>query len=102
MAKSKAAWVNLDKTLAVLETQLSSGTASTYLCGDQISLADLHAGAYVARVLAVAGADKLDAPSAVAKLNPNLQEPVGPKVTAWLGALFERKSFAEAYTAGLH
>lgn len=54
---SSAAYDNLPKALAFLETHLKSG--SSYLVGDQLALADLHAGAWLMRILAVAGGKTL-------------------------------------------
>lgn len=114
---STEAWSNLPKTLAFIESKLSS--KATYLAGDQISLAEsvlsplslppanpplsLHAAAFFARILAVCGATSLDVPAAVAALEGQLGgTKVGPKLVAWLEAVFGRKSFQELYRGGLH
>ena len=101
--KSTAAWSALPKTLAFLESQLSADASSTFLGGNQVSLADLHAGAWLARVAAVAGATELDAKKAAAKIDAAAGLAVtGPKVVAWLDALLERPSFKAVYAEGLH
>ncbi|GAA5837961.1 hypothetical protein JCM9279_004083 [Rhodotorula babjevae] len=102
-AKAKDLWTNVGKTVELLETKLQPGAA--YLLGDQISLADLHCGAWLARVLACAGATSItDTEANLKALEANLAgAKVGPKFAAWAQALFERESFKEAYGEdGLH
>ena len=102
-AKSKAAWGGLAQTLAFLETHLGTDAASTFLGGNQVSLADLHAGAWLARIGAVAGATELSGKQVAAKIDAEVGKAVaGPKVVAWLDALFVRASFKEVYADGLH
>lgn len=116
--------------MELLETKLQPGAA--YLLGDQISLAEcvplppplslsqplvlavltrlaparsLHCGAWLARVLACAGATSIiDTEANLKALEANLAgAKVGPKFAAWAQALFERESFKEAYGEdGLH
>lgn len=63
----------------------------------------LHAGAWLARILACAGATSISDPdSALAALESNLSAPIGPKTKRWVGALFERESFQQVYGEGLH
>ncbi|TNY21947.1 hypothetical protein DMC30DRAFT_415593 [Rhodotorula diobovata] len=101
-AKAKALWANVGKTVELLESKLQPG--AVYLLGDQISLADLHCGAWLARVLACAGATSItDTEAALKQLEANLDVKVGPKFAAWAQSLFERDSFKEVYGEdGLH
>ncbi len=102
-AKSTAAWANLAKTLAFLETHLAADASSTFLGGNQVSLADLHAAAWLARIASVAGATELDGKKVAVALDKEIgKATTGPKVAAWLDALFERASFKEVYADGLH
>lgn len=127
-AKAKALWANVGKTVELLESKLQPG--AVYLLGDQISLAEwvalsllfvlsmrsrsadlptacshsLHCGAWLARVLACAGATSItDTEAALKQLEANLDVKVGPKFAAWAQSLFERDSFKEVYGEdGLH
>ncbi|TKA51968.1 hypothetical protein B0A53_05052 [Rhodotorula sp. CCFEE 5036] len=99
--KAKALWRNVGETLAYLEAQLD--VKAPFLLGDQVSLADLHAGAWLARILACAGATSISDPdSALSALDSNLSAPIGPKTKRWIGALLERESFRQVYGEGLH
>ncbi|GAA6001087.1 glutathione S-transferase family protein [Rhodotorula paludigena] len=102
--KAKKLWTGIGETLQTLETKFEPN--AVYLVGDQISLADLHVGAWLARLLAVAGATSItDVDGNLAKLEQNLDSGVkiGPRVTKWAQALFERDSFAkDVYADGLH
>ncbi|GAA5963719.1 hypothetical protein JCM8115_004253 [Rhodotorula mucilaginosa] len=99
--KAKALWRNVGETLAYLEAQLD--VKAPFLLGDQVSLADLHAGAWLARILACAGATSISDPdSALSALESNLSAPIGPKTKRWIGALLERESFQQVYGEGLH
>lgn len=65
----------------------------------------LHVGAFFARILAVVGATSIsDLESAIPLLDKNLVNgvKVGPRLTAYLTALFARESFQEVYGEGLH
>lgn len=63
----------------------------------------LHAGAWLARILACAGATSISDPdSALSALEANLSAPIGPKTKRWIGALLERESFQQVYGEGLH
>ncbi|GAA6020849.1 hypothetical protein JCM10207_001680 [Rhodosporidiobolus poonsookiae] len=100
---AQASWVAVGKALATLESKFEG--EGTFLLGEQISLADLHAGAWFARILAVAGATFLtDVAGAVKALDANLAAgaTVGPKVTKWAEELFGRPSFKSVYAEGLH
>ncbi|KAL8277467.1 hypothetical protein RQP46_010189 [Phenoliferia psychrophenolica] len=101
MKLSAEGWVHLAKTCAIFEERLDG--KSTYIVGDQIALADLHAGAFFARILVSAGAKDPSA-SETDLLDANLPagSKVGPKLKAYLTALFARESFKEVYRDGLH
>ncbi|GAA5990892.1 hypothetical protein JCM10908_000067 [Rhodotorula pacifica] len=103
--KAKALWQKVGETLAYFEAQLDA--KAPFLLGDQVSLADLHAGAWLARVLACAGATSISEPdSALSSLESNLPTSaagaIGPKTKRWIKALLERESFKEVYGEGLH
>ncbi|BGO91235.1 hypothetical protein NBRC10512_001298 [Rhodotorula toruloides] len=100
--KAQELWTNVGRVFDFLENRFEP--AAPYLIGDQISLADLHAGAWLARVLACAGATSLnDVDSNLSTLESNLNGvKVGPKTAAWAKALFERDSFKQVYGEGLH
>ncbi|GAA5968863.1 hypothetical protein JCM11641_000761 [Rhodosporidiobolus odoratus] len=101
--KSTDLWTNIGKTVALLETKFEPGTV--FLVGDQVSLADLHVGAWFVRILAVCGATSIsDLAASIKKLDEALGagHQVGQKTTAWLEALTERESFKEVYAEGLH
>ncbi|KAK4049035.1 hypothetical protein OIV83_004396 [Microbotryomycetes sp. JL201] len=100
---SQDAWANLSKLVTLLESKL----AAQYLVGDQLSLADIHVGAYFARIFAVAGAEKVSEVTdgtAVNKLNAQLVNgvKVGPKLEQYLKTLFERQSFQQTYAENMH
>lgn len=83
----------------------TSTSGGPYLLGGQLSLVDLHVGAWLARILAVSeglagnGAKGLEAlQSMVAQDGGN----VGPRVKAYWEALMGRPSFQEVYKDGLH
>ena len=63
----------------------------------------LHAGAYFARILVAAGATDASA-SETQLLDAQLPagKAVGPKLKAYLTALFARDSFREVYRDGVH
>lgn len=121
----KALWEGVLETVEYLEDQLSD--KSMFLLGDQVSLAEyvapvslslpphtgshsmfahsLHAGAWLARVLACAGATSVSDPeAALSALESNLPGavPLGPKIQRWTKELFARDSFKEVYGEGLH
>ncbi|BGP47716.1 hypothetical protein JCM10450v2_003581 [Rhodotorula kratochvilovae] len=100
--KAEGLWTNIGKTVQFLEGKLDE--SSSFLLGDQISLADLHVGAWLARVLAVAGATSItDVDAGLKALESNLNGvKIGPKFAAWAQALLERDSFKEVYGEGLH
>ncbi|SCV70997.1 BQ2448_3759 [Microbotryum intermedium] len=96
---SNGMYVALGKTIALLEKSLRAA----YLVGDQVSLADLHVGTYLARIFASLGAKSItDVDGAIEKLDAALTEPSGPKFKAYVKVLFERESFRKVYAEGLH
>lgn len=100
---SQLMWSQVPKTLALLESKLED--TAPYLLGDQVSLADLHVGAWFARILAAAGVTKVtDLPQALKQLESNFSagEKVGAKTERWAENLFERKSFKQVYADGMH
>ncbi|GAA5881896.1 hypothetical protein JCM16303_003455 [Sporobolomyces ruberrimus] len=100
---SQAMWAQVPKTLALFESKLEE--TAPYLLGDQVSLADLHAGAWFARILAAAGVTSAtDLPKALKQLESNFPEgeKIGAKTERWAENLFERKSFKQVYADGMH
>ncbi|GAA6013504.1 hypothetical protein JCM11491_006103 [Sporobolomyces phaffii] len=100
---SQTMWAQVPKTLALLEQKLEE--TAPYLLGDQVSLADLHVGAWFARILASAGVtDLADLSKALKQLESNFAdgEKVGAKTERWAENLFERKSFKQVYADGAH
>ncbi|KAG8720968.1 hypothetical protein FRC09_008689 [Ceratobasidium sp. 395] len=106
--KSKEAWeVAVPKALATLESNI----VGPLTLGDQISLADIHVGVWLTKVLAcVAGKDGTD-PTKWADIpsGPGLAEAVGskdfkvgPKVTAFWNEIITRDGFKKVYAGGLH
>ncbi|GAA5943174.1 glutathione S-transferase family protein [Sporobolomyces koalae] len=96
-------WGQVPKTLAMLEQKLED--TAPYLLGDQVSLADLHVGAWFARILATAGVTSVsDLPQALKQLESHFpgDEKVGAKTERWAENLFERKSFKHVYATGMH
>lgn len=84
---------------------------SPSLCRPRVSLThsiyfdSLHVGAFFARVLACVGGTSITSlDSAFASLDKNLVNgtTVGPKLKAYIVALFERESFKDVYADGLH
>ena len=119
---SSTAHDNLPKALTFLENHLKSG--SSYLVGDQLALADLHAGAWLMRILAVAGGKTLaESAATLATLGqyPKLHgsvthslaradSPLSSESTTcsrwflrrWLDLIAARDSFKLVYGQGLH
>ncbi|KAG9121410.1 hypothetical protein FRC07_002644 [Ceratobasidium sp. 392] len=106
--KSKEAWeVAVPKALAELESKM----VGPLTLGDQLSLADIHVGVWLAKVLAlVAGKDGTD-PTKWADIpsSPGLAEAVGskdfklgPKLTAFWTEIITRDGFKKVYADGLH
>ncbi|KAK4700115.1 hypothetical protein P7C70_g6134, partial [Phenoliferia sp. Uapishka_3] len=98
---SQEAWVLLAKTIATFEEKLDGKNA--FIVGDQIALADLHAGAFFARILAASGSKDATG-SETHLLDAQLPEgqKVGPKLKSYLTTLFARESFKNVYHDGLH
>ncbi|GAA6062497.1 hypothetical protein JCM10212_006346 [Sporobolomyces blumeae] len=105
---SNAMWAAVPKTLALFESKLED--TAPYLLGDQISLADLHAGAWFIRILAAAGTTSIpSSPEEVSKALKQLEsnfgpeaDKVGPKTERWIENLFSRASFKKVYGEGCH
>ncbi|KAH7345435.1 hypothetical protein B0J17DRAFT_764098 [Rhizoctonia solani] len=100
-AKSKEAWeVALPKALATLESSI----VGPYTLGDQLSLADLHVGVWLARIVQLpAGDAATDAKkwpellSTLAKPIASTEFKVGPKVTAFWNEIIARDAFKKVY-----
>ncbi|GAA6027743.1 hypothetical protein JCM8097_008012 [Rhodosporidiobolus ruineniae] len=100
---AKERWAAVAKTFAALEDKFEPN--ASYLVGDQVSLADLHVGAWLARVLAVSGASSVsDVPAALSAIESQLPagKKIGPKVAKWAEELFARESFKTVYADGFH
>lgn len=104
-AKSKEAWeVALPKAFAELESSI----VGPYTLGDQLSLADLHVGVWLARLVQLtsgpAATDPKKWPEALATLAKPIggDFKVGPKVTAFWNEIIAREAFKKVYAAGLH
>ncbi|CCO37642.1 hypothetical protein BN14_11800 [Rhizoctonia solani AG-1 IB] len=106
-AKSKHAWeVALPKALATLESNI----VGPYTLGDQLSLADLHVGVWLARIIGLAAGETASQdPKKWPELLSTLSKPinsadfkVGPKVTKFWNEIITRNGFKKVYAAGLH
>ncbi|CUA70506.1 hypothetical protein RSOLAG22IIIB_08920 [Rhizoctonia solani] len=105
-AKSKEAWeVSLPKALATLESSI----VGPYVLGDQLSLADLHVGVWLARLVQLASGEDAADPKKWPELLSTLAKPiaspefkVGPKLTAFWNEIIAREGFKKVYAAGLH
>lgn len=121
-------WANVAKTLALFEEALTraspeppnghgrpitaEGTGeeqdepgSFLLAHDEISLADLHAGAWLARILACAGATSILQPAESAKAlveGSRGKAQMGERTLHWWAKLSKRESFKQTYKDGLH
>jgi glutathione S-transferase len=79
-----------------------------YMLGDQLSLADLHVGVWLARIVHLAagekGADSTNWPDLLPKLSGPIGEDfkVGPKVTSFWTEIIARDAFKKVYADGLH
>jgi len=71
-----------------------------YALGDQVSLADFHVIAWLARLVKISGGDR--SASAISKLEGEMGITVGPKVKAFWAAWVERPSFKKIYPGSLH
>ncbi|KEP49012.1 glutathione S-transferase, amino-terminal domain protein [Rhizoctonia solani 123E] len=105
-AKSKEAWeVAIPKALAALESSI----VGPYTLGDQLSLADLHVGVWLARLVHLATDGTATDPKKWPELLSTLAKPiasaefkVGPKVTAFWNEIITRDAFKKVYADGLH
>ncbi|KAG8681068.1 hypothetical protein FRC11_001595 [Ceratobasidium sp. 423] len=106
-AKSKEAWeVALPKALATLEASITG----PYTLGDQLSLADLHVGVWLTRIIMLAAGQTAAAdPKQWPELLATLAKPigqidfkVGPKLTKFWNEIIAREGFKKVYAAGLH
>ncbi|CAE6395776.1 unnamed protein product [Rhizoctonia solani] len=106
-AKSKGAWeVSLPKALATLEDSI----VGPYTLGDQLSLADLHVGVWLARIVMLAAGEEAakdlkklpELLSTLAKPINSAEFKVGPKVTKFWNEIIARDGFKKVYEAGLH
>ncbi|CAO1638827.1 unnamed protein product [Sympodiomycopsis kandeliae] len=101
------AWQQVGKLITALEETIET----PYILGGQISLVDLHLGAWFARVQAVAKGlypDVKDPLQALERaltwqgLGEHGQAQIGPKLRAYWAQLMERPSFQEVYKDGPH
>ncbi|KAM0749787.1 hypothetical protein T439DRAFT_326679 [Meredithblackwellia eburnea MCA 4105] len=97
---STANWGHLVKTIDKFEDKLADA-GDGFLFGALIALPDLHAGAFFARIFAVAGAKSIEDTATLEAQLPGGKK-VGPKLKAYLARLFERESFKSVYADGLH
>ncbi|CAE6475600.1 unnamed protein product [Rhizoctonia solani] len=105
-AKSKEAWeVALPKAFATLESSI----VGPYTLGDQLSLADLHVGVWLTRIVHLAAGGDATDPKKWPELLSTLAKPiastefkVGPKLTAFWNEIIAREGFKKVYEAGLH
>ncbi|RSH93308.1 hypothetical protein EHS25_007662 [Saitozyma podzolica] len=94
---SKKAWnEGVPDTLSKLEDSIKG----LYALGDQVSLADLHVIAWMARLISLAGGGPT--PGGVDKLQAKAGGTIGPKVRAFWAAWVERSSFKQEYPGKLH
>lgn len=98
-AASTEAWtVGLRHTLDNLENII----VSPFTLGDQISLADLHMMAWLARVVSAAGG-KMDKEGIdVLEVKIGNKWKVGEKISTYWEAALDRPSFRKVYESGLH
>ncbi|KAJ1311890.1 hypothetical protein OPQ81_010350 [Rhizoctonia solani] len=106
-ARSKEAWeVAIPKALVALEASI----VGPYVLGDQLSLADLHVGVWLTRIVMLAAgetaaADSKKWPELLTTLAKPIGQPdfkVGPKVTKFWNEIIARDGFKQVYAAGLH
>lgn len=96
--------VSIPKAFATIESSM----VGPYMLGDQLSLADLHVGAWLTRLVHLAsdgaGADATNWPDLLAKLSTRAGADfkVGPKITAFWTEIIGRDAFKKVYAQGLH
>lgn len=99
-------WLGAAHVLAELEQKI----ISPFVFGDQISLADLHITAWLARIFSIATnlEGDQDEVSALKKVLAKIQgsdeasRGLGPKVIQYWNTVKARPSFQEVYKSGLH
>lgn len=110
VAGGLAAWKGVGGVLAKFENTISQ-SGGPFLLGGQISLVDLHAGAWLARIVAVAEGGSSSQAKGLDALAEALNHPalgqggagsVGPNVKAYWAQLLQRPSFSEVYKEGFH
>ncbi|KAG8686372.1 hypothetical protein FRC08_012535, partial [Ceratobasidium sp. 394] len=105
-AKSKEAWeVAVPKALTTLEEKI----VGPYTLGDQLSLADIHVGVWLTKVVCLAagkaGRDPTKWPELLSTLSGPIGVPefkAGPKLTAFWNEIITRDGFKKVYADGLH
>jgi glutathione S-transferase len=96
--------VALPKALAAIESSM----VGPYMLGDQLSLADLHVGVWLTRLVHLAAGEAGKDPKLWPELLATLAGPVGadfkagPKLTAFWAEIIARDGFKKVYAAGLH
>lgn len=94
----------LPKAFATIEASM----VGPYLLGDQLSLADLHVGVWLARLVQLAAGPASSETKQWPKLLSTLSGPigpdfkVGPKLSAFWAEIIAREAFNKVYAAGLH
>lgn len=105
-----AQWLAVSQVIATLETALET-SKGPFLLGGQISICDLHVGAWLARVLAIAKGlyngetgelDSLEKAIQWEGLGTQSKLSVGPLLRGYWKVLSERPSFQEVYGDGVH
>ncbi|CAE7230630.1 unnamed protein product [Rhizoctonia solani] len=105
-AQSKEAWeVALPKAFATLESSI----VGPYTLGDQLSLADMHVGVWLTRLVQLScgkgATDEKKWPELLSTLAKPIASPefkVGPKVTKFWNEIIARDGFKKVYAEGLH
>ncbi|CAO1615174.1 unnamed protein product [Parajaminaea phylloscopi] len=110
VAAGLVAWRGTAAALNHFEATIAQ-SGGPFLLGGQISLVDLHAGAWLARVIAVAEGGSDTKSKSLEALEEALHHPalgqggagsVGPKVKVYWEQLLQRPSFSEVYKSGFH
>ncbi len=103
---SQARWANLSNVFDQLESG-ANALRLPYALGDQISLADIHVIAWLARIVFVSEGASASAASATKKkgldaVEEQVGRSIGPKVRQYWEAVQLRDSFKHTYKDGLH
>lgn len=110
IAGGLTAWRGVGTVLNQLEATITQ-SGGPFLLGGQISLVDLHAGAWLARVVAVAqrlsntkstGLDAVAEALRFPALGREGAGTLGPQVKAYWTQLLQRPSFSKVYKDGPH